>query len=244
LRKQTRPDPPKPTHPADAAEFLRLMVQLRKDITEGHDLYHLYRNLCALLTDYQREIAQSRAFWSLVLQALQDSAILRLCRVYDQDNKSLSLHTFLHTFRDSPEVFHEAEFRKRLATNPSVERLVAYAQRLPAPQLDQDVLVTSDRDPLVHKLILWRHKAIAHRDYDVAKGNTRVLDSSPFTGDDWLTLIDRSFDILNRYAFFFDARSYSTKLIGEDDYRNLFHFLRLGLKKHDEDLDAESRAPI
>ena len=217
---------------------------LRTDITEGHDLYHLYRNICALLPDYQREIAQSRAFWSLVLQALQDSAILRLCRVYDQESKSLSLYTFLLTVRDSPEVFQEAEFRKRLDGNPGVEILVAYRQRLPMPQLEQDILVTSCRDPLVHKLILWRHNAIAHRGYEIAKGNRQVLDNSPFTGDDWVTLIDRSFDILNRYAFLFDARSYSVKLIGEDDYKDLFHFLRLGLKKHDEDLDREIRGLV
>ncbi|MGD0060317.1 MAG: hypothetical protein ABSD58_12945 [Verrucomicrobiia bacterium] len=59
-----------------------------------------------------------------------------------------------------------------------------------------------------------------------------------------MTLIDRSFDILNRYAFLFDARSYSVKLIGEDDYKDLFHFLRLGLKKHDEDLDREIRGLV
>jgi hypothetical protein len=228
----------RPPYLADAAEFLKLMLKLRKDIDEAHDLYHLYLNLGGMLSDYKREIAQSPAFWSLVLPALQDSAILRLCRIYDQEKKSLSLYTFLLTVRDSPEVFHEAEFRRRLAGNPGIEILVEYAKRLPKPQLDKDVLITSSRDPLVHKLILWRHNVIAHSGYEIAKGKRQVLDDSPFTGDNWLTLIDRSYDILNRYVFLFDARSYSKKLIGDDDYKNLFHFLRLGVKKHDEDLDA------
>lgn len=45
---------PQPTHPADPAEFAKLMYRLRHDITDGHDLYHLYRNLGGMLDTHIR----------------------------------------------------------------------------------------------------------------------------------------------------------------------------------------------
>jgi hypothetical protein len=214
------------------------MYRLRKDITDGHDLYHLYRNVGGMLNTHKREVSQSNAFWSLVLMALQDAAMLRLCRVYDQDDDAVSLHTFLLTVRDSPDIFREEEFRKRLADNPFLELLARLSKGPAKAQLERDVLMTSKKDPLVRKLILLRHKAIAHSDYGLAKEGKRFLHDPPLTGNEWLALIDRSFDILNRYATLFGACTYSMSLIGENDYKSLFHFLRLGLKKHDEDLDA------
>jgi hypothetical protein len=44
------------------------------------------------------------------VQAHLDSAVFRLCRIYDQDDKNLGLRGFIHTIQSNPHFVFKGEF--------------------------------------------------------------------------------------------------------------------------------------
>ncbi len=221
----------------DSGEFASLLKTLVDDIRTSRDYYQLYRNLHEALKEYDTEFHQSPAFWSLTFQALGEAAVLRLCRVYDQQDSANHLHGLLLTIRANPKLFEEAQFRERLKNNPAVDSLAKYGTTPQAENLEADLKLTSLDDPDVLLLYQWRGTVIAHRNAKMAKGTATWAKENPLPWAVIEKLIERAFDIFNRYSTLFNAVSYSTMLIGENDYKNLLHLLQLGVKKSREDRD-------
>lgn len=75
---------------------------------------YLYRKLLDLRTEYQREFSQAGAFWSLVMNALLESALLTLVRAYDTHPKGINLLSFIKFVRKNIELINTERFRKEL----------------------------------------------------------------------------------------------------------------------------------
>jgi len=225
----------KPIPVKDSAELASLLKALVEDIRTSHDYLQLYRKLHEALKEYETEFHQSPTFWALTFGALHDAVGLRLCRIYDQHDSANHLHGLLLTIQKHSELFEEAQFRERLKDNPSVDYLARHGTLPKSNDLDADLKLTSLEDPQVLLLYQWRNTIIAHSNAKVAKGSSNWTQVNPLSWKVIEDLISRAFHIFNRYSSLFNAASYSTMLIGEDDYQGLLHLVRLGLKKSRED---------
>jgi hypothetical protein len=220
-------------------ELNTLLDALAREITKANDYYRLFRNLISAIPAYEREILQSNTFWTFVIEALRETYMGCLCRIYDQQNKSLNLVNLLDTMKANHGFFSEAHFRQRLAKNAFVDSL-ARTNRIPRIEdLEKDILQVSDENPRVKKLIIWRNNIVAHIGSKVSLGKKQVLLDNPLSEDEVEVLVKDSLDIFNKYSSLYRASTHSQLLIGGDDYKILLKFLGLGLKKHDEDIEKE-----
>ncbi len=221
----------KPTSIRSSEEFAHLLKALVDDIRFSHDCYQLYRKLGQASQEYTVEFCQTPAFWYVTRGALIDTAMLRLCRVYDQHNSANHLHGLLLTIKANPGIFEEAQFRERLKDNPHVDSLAKHGTVPDRFELERDLALTSVDDPDVSVLYKWRGSVVAHSNAEIAKGSKQWTKDNPLSSERIEKLIVRAYEIFNRYCVLFNATSYSKLLIGEGDYENLFKLLRLGLQQ-------------
>ena len=141
-----------------------------------------------------------------------------LCRAYDQEKSGLHLHSLLRTIESNQHLFEEPHFRDRLKGNAFVESLADELKKPDAATLKIDIETCSSNDPLVGTLQVHRNNRIAHRNAKNVVTGHSIDATHPLGYDEIETLIDRAVKILNRYSGMFDANTYSTSMIGEDDY--------------------------
>ena len=204
---------------ADSAEFGRLIEAMSRDIVNAQIHYKLYRDLHAALSEHRIVEAQSRTFWSLTLQAHLNACIHLLCRVYDQNPKALHLRSWLLTIRENLNLFDEEEFRERLKDNPYVDSLAKDPRKPDHTILERDLLLCSTDDPLVKTLQIHRGSRIVHRSAKNIVAEREIGDEHPLTYGAVETLLSRATEILNRYSNLFAANTYSTQIIGHDDFK-------------------------
>ena len=129
--------------------------------------------------------------------------------------------------------------RSALKENAFVE-LLAKENRLPdKEQLEKDIWFATKKNPLVKKLILWRHNIIAHLGVKVSLGQNDILSENPLNKEEIEKLLDESFSIFNRYSSLYAANTYSRKVVGHDDFKSLLKFMNMGLQKYGEDIQNE-----
>ncbi|MEM7792620.1 MAG: hypothetical protein AAF546_14540 [Verrucomicrobiota bacterium] len=220
-------------------ELDQLLDALAREIVDAKVYHQLFSNLVDAIPDYEREFRESNTFWSLTLDSLKEARLTRLCRVFDQESSSLNLVNLLETIKGNLHLFEEEHFRRRLKDNAFVESL-AETHRVPeAGQIDDDIEYSSCRNPLVKKLMIWRNNIVAHRGAKVSLGKKQVLEDNPLSYDEIKELLDQSFNIFNRYSSLYRASTWSSQVIGHDDYKSTLSFIRRGLQKWDEDIEKE-----
>ena len=222
----------------DSAQFERLLNMLLKEIIDGECYFKLYQDLLASIPKYRTVFVQSNTFWSLTTNALLDGTLTRLCRVYDQNTKSLSICNLLDTIEANLAIFDTSNFRKRLKDNPFVGSLSQTARKPDAKKLKKDIETVSSSAPLVKKLIILRNNLIAHRrasnvveDFDITKHYV-------ITRDEITSLLSRATSILNDYSSLFRASIFSTKIVGHDDY---LYILNAVNEKFERDRDFSKK---
>jgi hypothetical protein len=164
-------------------------------------------------------------------------SILFYTRNGDYTWNQVHTHGLLRTIKANPAIFDEVKFRERLKDNPAVDSLARYGTIPDPAEVERDLALTSAKDPDVSVLYQWRGSIVAHKNADIAKGNKDWTKDNSLSWERIEKLIARAYEIFNRYYLLFNATSYSTLLIGEDDYENLFMLLRLGLKQFYERTD-------
>ncbi len=146
--------------------------------------------------------------------------------------KALHLYSFLQTIKANPGLFSEAKFRERKKDNPFADGLTEECRIPDLAKLELDISLCSDDDALVNTLIIHRGHILAHRNAkNVAKGRSSN-ETHPLTLEDFETLLKRAIIILNTYSQLFEASSYSTKVIGADDFRYIFDCVNSALEKY------------
>lgn len=221
-------------------ELNSLLDALANEIVDANIYHRLFLGLSESIQTYHREINNSKTFWFLTMNALRETILTHLCRVYDQESSSLNLVNLLDTIKMNLHLFEESSFRARLKNNAFVDSL-AKMDRIPSStQLDYDINFASQNNPLVKKLIIWRNNIVAHRGAKVVLGKNQILSKNSLSDPETVQLLDRSFEIFNRYSSLYRASTHSRQIIGHDDYKSLLKFLNLGLKKWDEDIEKEN----
>jgi hypothetical protein len=121
----------------DSTEFKRLVEAIALELVDANIAFRMQTDLIAAYEGESRDaMRQGWTFWSLTIQAHLDSAVFRLCRIYDQDDKNLGLRGFLHTIQSNQHLFAKPQFAQRVASRPHAESLIADFAALDPQQTD------------------------------------------------------------------------------------------------------------
>ncbi len=221
------------------AQFDSLLNAMASEIVNAQCYFKLRMDLRTAIPDYKEVFNQSNTFWSLTLQALWDATLVRLCRAYDTHLRSLSLKNLLDTIMDNLAIFDTKNFKTRLHDNPFVESLAETARKPDPDTLCRDRDSVNSSDPLVKKLLAWRNKIIAHRDASNVVEGVDITMDYPLTIDEIRELLERATKILNTYSRLFRASTYSTQIIGHDDYLYVLRAIKEKVSEHRKEVASQ-----
>ena len=215
-----------------AEQFNSLLNALSDDIVDAEVFFKLHSDLLNSIPDYKRVFSEANTFWSLTVRALLDATLLRLCRIYEKHPKSLNVRNLLDTISSQLDIFDVENFKVRLQDNPFVESLAQTARKPDADALNQDIASVTESDTLVKRLIIWRHNIIAHRNASNILNKKDITKDYPITRDDIFKLLNNATSILNRYSGLFRASTYSTQIVGHDDYLYVLKAMKEKIAKY------------
>jgi hypothetical protein len=95
--------------------------------------------------------------------------------------------------------------RKRRAGDPHVDDLVKVIGALDLAQLDRDIEFSSNANPRVENLNRWRNRVTFHKDEGELFRAKPFEDEYPLPFGDINELLEKGFQILNRYSQYFDT---------------------------------------
>jgi hypothetical protein len=225
----------------DSAEFQNLLEALASELVEANIHFKLYADLTGVISEYQEEYNQSTAFWSLTFQAHLDVAVFRLCKIYDQHTKALNLKNLLDTIKANIFVFDTRNFRERLKDNPFVESLSDESRKPDEKQLETDLVYVSEENPLVKHLIVWRNNFFAHRSAKNVITKRNLAEDFPLTIPDVKELLVEGMKLINRYSNLFRASTYSTNIVGRDDFKFVLECIRGYLAMDERRIEEERK---
>lgn len=224
---------------SSAEEFERLLNALSDETVTACIHFRLYSDLEAARAQYATEFNQSWTFWSLTFQAHWDTTLFRLCKIYDQHSTSLNLRNLLDTIEANIGIFDVENFRERLKGNSFVDSLASGAKRPDLGELKKDMEAVSESNPSVKALVFWRNNFFAHRSAKHVAAKKSLADHYTVDISAVESLLKNAMRILNSYSALFRASSYSTQIVGHDDYRYVLETISGAVKKHDEELARE-----
>lgn len=204
----------------DSTEFKRVVETIALELVDANIAFRMHMDLIAAHEGGSgAAMRQAWTFWSLTIQGHLDSAVFRLCRIYDQDDKNLGLR-FLHTIQSNQHLFTKEQFGARVQDRPHAGTLVANYEALDTNQIDTDMAyVTRATNPVVDRLIAIRHNYYSHRNAKDVVADRAVSEAYPHMRHEVGDLLQGGMDIVNRYSMLFDANHWSTQIIGRDDYQ-------------------------
>lgn len=228
-----------PLEVRNSAEFATFVKTLADDIVTAAIHLRLLCDLNRSVRKYVRELNQSPAFWSLTFRAHSECAMLALCRIYDSNQKSLNIGNLIDVARLNPDWFSTEQFRLRKKDSPYVDSL-AETDRMPKKsRIRADLKFCSG--PLVSRLQIWRHQAVAHRSREHALNPAAAIARSPISIKDMQKLTDRAAKMVNYYSQLFDANSYMARIVGHDDYIHVLESVRERMRRRQQEIAEELR---
>jgi hypothetical protein len=106
-------------------------------------------------------------------------------------------------------------------------------------QLQKNIEAVSASDPLVRKLVMWRHNYVAHRNSHFTLNPKKFDAQYPLLFTEIGVLLDRALEIGNRYSLLFDASAHATMMVGRDDYLNVLQAIREHVQAYERRLEQE-----
>ncbi len=216
------------------AEFDEFTNKLKKEIPSACIDYKMYRDLRNACVEHEIVVQQSRAFWPMTVDAHLNSAVLRICRIYDTQKSSLNLVYWLKTIRDNPHWFSESVFRTRHADRN-------YYGQPDKEQLTKDIEFASEGNLTVKNLIKFRGSLIAHIGENYFLKRFNAHESFKVTLGDLETLTTGALTILNRYMHLYEAGEYSANMIGADDFKFIFTTMKKAIDRREKELQEQFR---
>jgi AbiU2 len=220
-------------------EFEKLQDKLAADIMDALTFFKLCINLSHATAEYDREMAESRTFWSLTITALLNATLASLTRVYDMNKQSLGLGAWLNCLKAHPEFFHAKRVTEgdEYDANAHLKSLGCEFDDTRAVSVDdKDLELLAKTDPLVERLTFWRDRIQAHTDW------REVLEpagNAPLGHSDVDALIKRAHELLNKYSQAFNRNTWSPRIVGEDDYRGVLNAIHDTRARPDQEIASE-----
>ena len=211
---------------------------LMKDIVDANIYNNLVKDLLSTKKENNRLFIESRTFWYLTFQSLKESREIRLCRIFDTVENSISIQNLLFALKENPQHFNKNSFINRLKDNPFSESLANSNRELDLTALEKELNYVRN-NKIVKKIIIFRNNLIAHKSLKSGLKQFKILrkEEISIAEVDELLLFCKS--TINKYMNLFKAVSWSTTIIGHDDYKGLVKFFNIGMKKYKSDLSEE-----
>jgi hypothetical protein len=216
----------------------RLLTRLSDDIVKAPAFLRLYKDLGTLFGEYEKEANHSHFFWSLTSDAVREVGLIRIARVFDQQEKALSLRTLLLTIQANHHLFEDEAVRKRV--HPDYAKEMRPGTHSPdSKDIEAHLRIVTHDDPLVHKIIMWRNTLGAHiSPKRLLKWTGEEFD--PLTPEDAFNLCDRTFKVFNHYSSLFQGVHYARTVMGEEgSVERVFEYLRLGIDADQKHVEEE-----
>ena len=189
--------------------------------------YEIFDEIRRLCQEHMEAFKYSPHFWDSTLRAHYHVSLLYLHRIYDQNNESFNLPRFLLTVRKNPKIFDVAEVCKRRSGDPHADSLIRSIGPLDPKQLDLDVEYSShETNPKVANLKKWRDRVHFHKDERELFRQKPFEEEFPLPYTDLKALLDRGFEILNRYSQNFNTTRYSAGFKEWKDMKFVFEALQ------------------
>ncbi len=218
----------------DSTEFQRLLHTLALELVDANISFRMHTSLIAAYQSESGEVMREAwTFWSLTIQAHLDSAVFRLCRIYDQKRTNLGLRGFMHTIQSNPDLFSREQFAARMKDREHAESLIAAFEPLDPKQIEVDMgYVTRTSNLTVDRLITIRHNYYSHRNAKDVVAEHAVSERYPHQRDEVGELLKVGLAIVNLYSNLFDLNTWSSGIIGQDDYNYVLRAARERLDRH------------
>lgn len=218
----------------------RVLNAVTNDLVHANCYYKLYLDINDSVTEYNREVNQSRAFWGLTCEALLESTVIRLCRVYERnsDKKATSLQNLLAAIKLNLQIFDFEPFCDRVRSNVHLNPVDAWAS-LDEIQLEADIAFASESNESVRRLVRWRDNMFVHRSSTLIIKKIELHKSNRPTYGDYDCLLDNGMTIINRYSSLFNRHTHGRVLLGHDDFKHVLRSIRESDELHRERLKAK-----
>jgi len=218
---------------SNSAEFEKLLDGLGRDVVDASIHLQLHSRLRDSVKAFDTELNQSPAFWTLTFGAHGDAFRARLFRAYDSHPSSLSLLNLIDTVITNIHLFGV----QRAASVPTI--VVA-----DAPPPDPHVLqcyraLVDPNDPLVKKLLGQRNNVFAHRNATNVVQELMLEHRFALTFSEVTTLVDRAVEIVNTYSSLFRHSTWSTRMVGEEDFRDLLLAVRRDMQHREAEVQRQ-----
>jgi AbiU2 len=207
----------------DSKQFDLALTKLANELVHANVFYKLFMDINGSFKEFRAEVRESNTFWALVHESLRESASIRLCRVYDKCSKTNSLPNVLKAIKANPYFFELESYADRIKDNEHIDPIERHKMPDNA-QLQLDIEFASESNPAVKKLVKWRNNLFAHRSSALVIKDMGLPKEDLPTFGDLSALLDMT--IINRYTGLFRSTSYSTQMIGHDDYKHVFKSIR------------------
>ncbi len=214
---------------------------LMKDLSEALIYNKLIKDIIIEVTDNKKILNESNTFWFLTIQALKDARMIRLCRIFDEDNITISMINLLEAVKGNANLFSNDNFQNRLKDNPFIESLSAQDRQIDVIKLEEEIKKINENET-IKKIFFLRNNFIAHKNLKIGLEGFNQLKSSHLEIDE-IDEIDEilnfAFDTINSYNYLFKATTWSKTIIGHDDFKGLINFFNIGFEKYKEDIENE-----
>lgn len=181
---------------------------------------------------------QSNTFWYLSLGSLNESRMIRLCRICDTETNSISINNLLKAIKGCNNLFSKEEFQKRLKDNPFVDSLSEHNRKIDIKELDNEIKLF-DSSITVGKIRKWRNNYVAHKGIMEGLLDFKILHENQLSHEEISIFIDYSHRLIDKYFHTLNAVSWSDKIVGGDDFMSLMKFASIGLEKYKKDIELE-----
>jgi hypothetical protein len=192
--------------PEKFENFLRVLWD---EICWAYFYYDMLKVAAELCKQHEEDVKFSPYFWHFTLQAYCETTLVRLHRIYDQNNESFNLHRFLLTIKDNKEIFDPTEVRKRRKSDPHADDLIKAIGPFDPSQLDHDIEFSSEANPKVANLKRWRDRVTFHKDERELFRQKPFEQEHPLPLADIEVLLSEAYRMVNRYAQYFNTTQYS-----------------------------------
>jgi hypothetical protein len=194
--------------------FKTIRERLSVDIVGAHNDFDLYTQIQDRLARHLPAANQSRVFWQLTTNALLNSAISRLCRVYDKTY--VGILTYLRIVEHNPTWFNKPHVSK------APKEVREHDRPFKIATLKRAILSVSEshgqhQNALVEQLLHLRNTQVSHIGPGIV-GSSQRRPKNPLKFRGFKTLLGRSLRLLNLYSSYYDRSVCSPNLPGRDDF--------------------------
>jgi hypothetical protein len=211
-------------------QFNKLLSGLENELIYAELYFNLFNGLAKTTKEYSKEANQSKTFWTMLFTSFKDSVYIRLCRIYDQNTKSLNLVNLIDTINKNRHLFSKDCFKERNKEHADSDWLSKSTKIPTIDEIEKDIKLTNNKNPIVKKLMIWRNNIVAHKNPKISLGNTDILNVNELSEKEVKTLLDTAWDIFNKYSCYFNASTMSRMFFGGDDFKKIFKHIRKSME--------------